>query len=249
MTRCRNSGVMKTRILTQLVTAAAGIALPLSVFAQDFGNQTNSGNIGTDAFPSGPAHESAGGSGSYSSGGTFSGSNGQPEQSQSGTFRDGIMVKDGTAYIVHRLQNEMSLPDGSKVQPNGTIRESDGSMRNIESGKVLTMDGRMMDSPFGSGEGASKPGSMSPGMFNSPNTPGSSTGIGGESIPSDSLNTAPESRVPTTSTPSEGLGGPTSTSGQSSTESSSSPSPADQSDGSGLAPGSVSTDPTQDYTD
>ncbi len=226
--RCRNSGVMKKRILTQFVAAAAGIALPLSVIAQDYSDQTSSGSPDASATSSGSLDQS---SGSNSSGGSFSGNN-QSLQSQPGTFSGGIMVHDGAAYIVHRLQNEMSLPNGSKIQPNGTIHESDGSTRNISSGKILTLDGREMEAPFHAEQGSSSSGSSE--MSNPSNMPGSSSSLPGSS-------SSPSSMPPSTSTPSEDFGTSGENLNQPGSGSSSGADSNTQNSGSGSLPGSVST--------
>lgn len=222
---------MKKRILTQFVTAAAGLVLPLSVVAEDFSDQTSSGSPDASATSSGSLDQS---SGSQNSGGSFSGSSGQSSQSQPGTFSGGIMVHDGAAYIVHRLQNEMSLPDGSKIQPNGTIRENDGSTRSIGTGKVLTLDGREMEAPFKSEQGASSSGSS--GIPNPSSMPGSSS-----TMPETNSSPANSNMPPTTSSPAQELGTSGSMPGQSVSGSSSSSDSSSQNSGSDLTPGSVST--------
>src|SRR5579884_2831427 len=47
---------------------------------------------------------------------------GAPKENESNL--GGVLVHDGKAYIVSRLQNEMSLPDGRKIEPDGTVYES-----------------------------------------------------------------------------------------------------------------------------
>ncbi|MHA3770061.1 DUF6799 domain-containing protein [Verrucomicrobiota bacterium sgz303538] len=208
---------MKTRTMTQFVSAAAGVLLPVAVWAQDLSNDVSSGSLDTSAVTSGNTQSSSGAStgssGSYGSGGTFSGSSSQQSNNQSGSFSSGIMVQDGTAYVIHRLQNEMSLSDGSKIEPNGTVHKSDGSTQSIGTGQILTMDGRVMSAPFKSGSAQSS-------------TSNSSLGLGDSTSPSTpDLNSGPLNNGSTNQ------------------------SPADKSDGSGLAPGATSTDPAEDYTD
>lgn len=196
---------MKTRILTQFVTAAVGIALPLSIVAQDLSDQTNSGSPDTSAAM---PDSSTQGSGNFSFGSSPS------SQSQPGSFSSGIMVHDGSAYVIHRLQNEMKLPDGKKVQPDGTIQESDGSTRSIGSGKILTLDGREMEAPFA--EEKSSLNSSSPAISNPAGMPGSGSSLpGGQG---DSSN----SQIGNPSDPNSSLN--------------------EQSSGSGLAPGSIGSD-------
>lgn len=222
---------MKKRILTQLVTAAAGLVLPLSLVAQDYSDQSGSESPDTSATTSGSADPS---SGSHSSGGFSFGSSSISSQSQPGTFSSGIMVHDGAAYIVHRLQNEMSLPDGSKVQPNGTIRENNGSTRSIDPGKILTLDGREMEAPFGKEHEAS---SSSPsGMSNSSSQPGSSS-----SMPRNHGGSSSSQMPPTTSTPSLDSDVSGSSPDQSGSNNSSIPDSSSQSSGFDSDSGSVST--------
>ena len=222
---------MKKRILTQFVTATAGLVLPLSLVAQDYSDQTSSGSPDESATTSGAIDQS---SGSHSSGGALPGGHSPSLQNQPGTFSGGIMVHDGAAYIVHRLQNEMSLPDGSKVQPNGTIRESDGSTRSIGTGKVLTLDGREMEAPFKSEQDA--PSSSAPGMSNPSSQPGSSS-----SMPETQSSPSSPNMPPAINTPSQDPDASDSIPGQPESESSSSSDSSSQNSGSGLAPGSVST--------
>jgi len=230
---------MNKRILTQLVTAATGLVLPLSLVAQDYSDQSGSELPGSSATTSGSAGQS---SGSPGSGGFSFGSSSTSSQSQPGTFSSGIMVHDGAAYIVHRLQNEMSLPDGSKVQPNGTIRENNGSTRSIDPGKMLTLDGREMEAPFGKEHEASSsspskmPGSNSSGMSNPSSLPGSSS-----SMPDKQSGSSSSQIPPTTSAPSSDSGVSGSSSDQSGSSSSSIPGSSSQSSGFDSDSGSIST--------
>lgn len=233
---------MKKRILTQLITVAAGMAMPLSVFAQNIGNDTSSGNLEGRSVTSGSSAQSLTGSGSYSSGGTFSGDAASPLD-QSDSFKGGIIVHDGAAYVVHRLQNEMALPDGTKVQPNGTLVEKDGSTRSIGSGQALSLDGRVVGAPFGSEE---KPPSGSPGIYSSPNTPGASTGVGSPGGSTEPQTTTPDSGVPpTTSTPSEGIGGSGSVKDPLELGNNADSNPAGQDNGFGTSNGELGTEPRQ----
>lgn len=235
--------VMKKRILTQLITVAAGMALPLSVIAQDFGKETNSGNLEGRSGTSGSATQNSQGSGSYSSGGTFSG-DAALSAGQSENFKGGIIVHDGAAYVIHRLQNEMALPDGSKVQPDGTVLEKDGSTRSIGSGQALSLDGRVVGAPFGT-EGKS-PQSDSTGIYSSPNTPGASTGVGAPGGTTDPQTTTPDPGVPpTTGTPSEEIGGSGSVKDPLDLGNNTDSNPAGQDNESGNSSGGLGTEPTQ----
>jgi len=66
----------------------------------------------------------------------------------------GVLVHNGKAYIVSRLQNEMSLPDGRKVEPDGKVVAPDGSSKQMNSGEMLQLDGQIAPAPF---EANSKP--------------------------------------------------------------------------------------------
>lgn len=60
----------------------------------------------------------------------------------------GVVFRDGAAYIVHKLQSELSLPDGTKVEPNGTITGFDGNSKLMPSGQMLSLDGVLKQDPF-----------------------------------------------------------------------------------------------------
>jgi hypothetical protein len=64
----------------------------------------------------------------------------------------GIMIHDGAAYIVHRLQGEMALPNGSKVEPNGTVVGGDGKAQEMKPDQMMTLDGKIKAAPFSAGE-------------------------------------------------------------------------------------------------
>lgn len=241
--------------MTQFVSAAAGVLLPVAVWAQDLSNDLSNGSPGSSAINSGNIQNSSGTSnGSYGSGSAIPGNSNQSSSSKSGTFSSGIMVQDGTAYVIHRLQNEMSLSDGSKIEPNGTIHKNDGSTQSIGSGQIMTMDGRIMSAPFNSGAAQSGTSSGSSGLYNSGTTPGASTSSGSSASPGYQGNKSNSGTPPATSNSSQGLDGSNSTSTPDLNSGplnngSSTQSPADKSDGSGLAPGATSTDPAEDYTD
>lgn len=63
----------------------------------------------------------------------------------------GIMIHDGAAYIVHRLQSEMALPNGSKVEPNGTVVSGDGKAETMQPDQMMTLDGKIKKAPFSAG--------------------------------------------------------------------------------------------------
>ena len=60
----------------------------------------------------------------------------------------GVVVRDGSAYIVSKLQYEMSMPDGRKIEPNGTVKEPDGSIQKVDPNQMLTFDGQVAKAPF-----------------------------------------------------------------------------------------------------
>lgn len=60
----------------------------------------------------------------------------------------GVVVHEGKAYIISPLQYAMPLPDGSKIEPNGTLKEQNGATRAVGPNQMLTLDGRMSKAPF-----------------------------------------------------------------------------------------------------
>jgi hypothetical protein len=180
---------MKTPILNRMACTAAAIILPVAAFAQNDGAAANNGAAGVDTSLSPGLSSELPNTGEKDAGSIPPLGGGQ-----SGSFSTGVIVKGGSAYVIHKLQNEMSLPDGSKVQPNGMIKNSDGSTRSMGSGQILSIDGRMMDSPFGIEMPSGQNGGS--GLFDSNRTPGWSTGLG-----PDTSTTMPGSATPPTGEP------------------------------------------------
>jgi hypothetical protein len=92
----------------------------------------------------------------------------------------------------------MALPDGSKVEPNGTIHSSDGSLKSMGPGQAMTLDGRVIEAPIGGLPGANP--SLGTPLFN-PNAIPEPSSL--DSLPS--LNTSPGSDI---STPGLNTGSP-----------------------------------------
>lgn len=154
---------MKQCILNNFIRAAAIAVLPVAAWAEDSATSQIGGGSAT-SLNSGPIPGTSMSS-SQGSGGTFS--------TQASNPSGGILVHDGAAYIVHRLQSEMSLPDGSKVQPNGTITGRDGATRSVGQNQMLTLDGQVTEAPFIGGSSTTSSSSMSRSMSGD-NMPGSS---------------------------------------------------------------------------
>jgi hypothetical protein len=180
---------MKTLILNRMMSTAAAIILPVAAFAQNDGADVSSGAAGVD-----PSLSPTGSNELPNTQGYDTGTIPPPQSEQPGPFSTGVIVKDGSAYVIHKLQNEMSLPDGSKVQPNGMIKNSDGSTRSMGSGQILSIDGRMMESPFGMESTTGQ--NTGSGLFDSNRTPGWSTGLG-----PDTSSTTPGTATPPTGQP------------------------------------------------
>lgn len=186
---------MKHTILNRMAGAAVALALPAVALAQDLGPDPSTGTQSSGSQTPGSSTSDSSGTGAYSSGGTFS-SQASPQQ---GTFSSGIIVDDGSAYVIHKLQSEMALPDGSKVAPNGTITKSDGSTQNMEKGKVLSLDGRVMDGPF-SDELKSSTDTKSGTGLTTPESPSTTPQSSEPSTPSSGVAT-PETGSPFSSPP------------------------------------------------
>lgn len=126
---------MKPIILNRIAGAAVVLALPAVLMAQDLTPDPSGQSSGS--MPPAPGIESSTPSSALPG-----------QQQQQGEVSSGIIVEDGSAYVIHKLQNEMALPDGSKVSPDGTVTKSDGSVQHVEKGKILSLDGRIVDAPF-----------------------------------------------------------------------------------------------------
>ena len=61
----------------------------------------------------------------------------------------GVVVIDGKAYILSRLQTEMSMPAGGSIRPDGTVQKPDGQTAQIPSGQMMTFDGKIAPAPAG----------------------------------------------------------------------------------------------------
>ena len=52
------------------------------------------------------------------------------------------------AYVENQLDDEISLPNGKKIEPNGTIVGIDGSIRPMLPSQTFTLDGRVISAPL-----------------------------------------------------------------------------------------------------
>lgn len=64
-----------------------------------------------------------------------------------GDHKDGVKMKDGKVWVKKdgkktELLQEMTLSDGTKVLPNGTVTMSDGTVKNMKNGDMISMDGK-----------------------------------------------------------------------------------------------------------
>lgn len=63
-----------------------------------------------------------------------------------------IMVKNGTVMMVQNgelqpLEEEVTLPDGTRVLPNGTVMMTDGKTRRLAEGETLRKFGQTAETP------------------------------------------------------------------------------------------------------
>ena len=65
---------------------------------------------------------------------------------------DGVMMKDGKMMMMMGgkatgpMDKEMTMSDGTKVKPDGSMMMKDGKMMKMKDGQMMMMDGKMMDS-------------------------------------------------------------------------------------------------------
>jgi hypothetical protein len=63
----------------------------------------------------------------------------------------GVMMKDGKMMMMKDgkatgpMDHEMSMTDGCKVMPDGTMKMKDGKEMHMKEGQMMTMDGKMME--------------------------------------------------------------------------------------------------------
>ena len=199
---------MKHIFRETVIGAATALILPCASWAQD------SPVPETPPSPAAQETQPTAATGSLESGGTFA-----DQQNKAGPASGGVLVHEGKAYIIHQLQTEMSLPDGSKVQPNGTIESRDGSLRQMGEDQLLSLDGRMLPSPFKDSPQSSAlpgstqtetaplgiPGTSGPAPDGSTTTPGTSTDLPnpatGTTIPAQPQTTSPDTTAPSSNKP------------------------------------------------
>ena len=64
---------------------------------------------------------------------------------------EGIMMKDGKMMMMKDgkatgpMDHEMSMTDGCKVMPDGTMKMKDGKEMHMKEGQMMMMDGTMME--------------------------------------------------------------------------------------------------------
>jgi hypothetical protein len=65
---------------------------------------------------------------------------------------DGVMMKDGKMMMMMGgkatgpMDKEMTMSDGTKVKPDGSMMMKDGKMMKMKNGQMMMMDGKMTDS-------------------------------------------------------------------------------------------------------
>lgn len=67
------------------------------------------------------------------------------------TLKDGILLKDGKVLVTQMgrttpLTQEMSLTNGTKISPNGTIVTSAGVSTQLQEGDLMSLSGRITTS-------------------------------------------------------------------------------------------------------
>ena len=54
-----------------------------------------------------------------------------------------MIMKDGKA--TEPMTQEMTMTDGSKVMPDGTVKTKDGNQHRMKEGQMMTLDGKMIE--------------------------------------------------------------------------------------------------------
>jgi hypothetical protein len=126
---------MKTYIPRILVSFGAAMMLPVGIFAAE--NTSPSGSANHNAQTQSPAQSA-------------------PAANGNDKVLDGLIVQDGQVYFINRVQFELALPGGAKLEPNGMIKEANGKTRSVGPGEMLTYDGQMEKAPIPSSGTESK---------------------------------------------------------------------------------------------
>jgi hypothetical protein len=69
-----------------------------------------------------------------------------------GMVRDHVMIKDGKSVVVKDgkfmlLEEEMTMPNGVVVMPNGSYTTKEGKTLKLKEGEKMTMDGKLVGMP------------------------------------------------------------------------------------------------------
>ena len=61
-------------------------------------------------------------------------------------MKDGKMMMMMGGKATGPMDKEMTMSDGTKVKPDGSMMMKDGKMMKMKNGQMMMMDGKMMDS-------------------------------------------------------------------------------------------------------
>jgi hypothetical protein len=120
------------RTLQSLILAGALGAMPALTWADPLEDTLNDQQVGQILNNSGPTGQT----------------NFGPRSESGSKDASGILFHNGSAYMMQKLGTDLSLPNGTRVQPNGTILEHDGSQKMMSSGQILSLDGQIKMAPF-----------------------------------------------------------------------------------------------------
>lgn len=84
----------------------------------------------------------------------------------------GVMMKDGKMMMMKDgratgpMEHEVTMTNGCKVMPDGTMKMKDGKEMRMKEGQMMTMDGKMMegDKAMEGGKGMGEKGMKMEGM-------------------------------------------------------------------------------------
>jgi hypothetical protein len=171
---------MKIRIASILATAVAAVALPVVVPAQNpIADPASPEHLGPITAEPGAAEK--GTSGAIVNSARKSNTDTISENIAGQTVNSSGIIQDGAAYIVHRLQSELTLPGGTKVKPDGQVIQQDGSKKELRPGQMMSLDGKVKSpAPFSASETNqpeqnNAPPAPAPGL-SAPSTPSPSAG-------------------------------------------------------------------------
>lgn len=74
----------------------------------------------------------------------------QADAQDNDKMKDGVKMKNGKVWVIKdgnktEATREITLNDGTRVMTDGSVVMADGTMKKLENGDMITMDGKWMN--------------------------------------------------------------------------------------------------------